>query len=494
MCCLWASCVNRVRTDFKSARSGYKAGKPNQLDHVTDAVGDAGVQDLKNQAAGNYVYNSLGQLIKNNSEGISYKYNASGLVTEIKKSNIPLLKLFFNDKSHRVRKEVFDTHGSLSNTQYYVRDAAGSVLAIYNNQTQIELPIYGASRLGVFFKQHNSTAYQLTDHLGNVRAVVTKNGDISSSTDYYPFGMPMPNRNTVDANGYRYAFQGQEKDPETGKEAFQLRLWDSRIGRWLTTDPMGQYSSPYIGMGNDPVNGIDSDGGWKTKWGRFWGWAGGGFKGVFIGDGMGSDPNKNYGLQFSEITSTFDINGGYGHASTLSFAYDSDGITMNTLDSWDREILNNPARMDRLSGFLPSASLRTRLNAGKKEDFHEVISGVMQQEIGAVYQVQKELGLYGSGIYGSRGTNILGKANGVSVSNNIQARFPGFESVAMKAGKYLNMNSKLQTHVIGKWIKVFDYGRVNGKAIEIHYYLHKTSGRVANAKIKNTSKLRRIVK
>ena len=122
-------------------------------------------------------------------------------------------------------------------------------------------------------------AYQLTDHLGNVRAVVTTDGTISSSTDYYPFGMAMPNRNTVDANGYRYAYQGQEKDPETGKEAFQLRLWDSRIGRWISPDPYGQFASPYVGMGNDPVNGIDPDGGYRTWWQAFKSWVGGGFSG-----------------------------------------------------------------------------------------------------------------------------------------------------------------------------------------------------------------------
>ena len=68
-----------------------------------------------------------------------------------------------------------------------------------------------------------------------------KNGEnavsLTAKTDYYPFGMPMPNRN-IEGN-YRYKFQGQEKDPETGKEAFELRLWDGRIGRWLTPDPCG---------------------------------------------------------------------------------------------------------------------------------------------------------------------------------------------------------------------------------------------------------------
>ncbi len=72
----------------------------------------------------------------------------------------------------------------------------------------------------------------------------------------------MPLRNSL--SDYRYAYQGQEKDPETGKEAFELRLWDSRIGRWLTTDPAGQFNSPYMAMGNNPIISIDPDGGTAT--------------------------------------------------------------------------------------------------------------------------------------------------------------------------------------------------------------------------------------
>ncbi|PKP29188.1 MAG: hypothetical protein CVU01_01240 [Bacteroidetes bacterium HGW-Bacteroidetes-18] len=71
----------------------------------------------------------------------------------------------------------------------------------------------------------------------------------------------MPGRQIVGGELYRYAFQGQEKDPETGKEAFQLRLWDGRIGRWLSPDPYGQFASPYIGMGNNPISLIDPNGG-----------------------------------------------------------------------------------------------------------------------------------------------------------------------------------------------------------------------------------------
>ncbi len=66
--------------------------------------------------------------------------------------------------------------------------------------------------------------YELKDHLGNVRVVVNdrKNLDTSDNTlsanvvsynNYYPFGMPQPNRN-FDSQEYRYGFQGQEKDSE----------------------------------------------------------------------------------------------------------------------------------------------------------------------------------------------------------------------------------------------------------------------------------------
>mgnify|MGYP000855434391 CR=1 FL=1 len=236
----------------------YKDGT-NQLDHVIDAAGDvAGAADIGSQSSGNYLYNSIGQLTDNIDEGIKYVYNTAGLVTSVTKDGTTQLSIQYNDRGQRLSKT------SPSGTTHYVRDAAGSVLGIYFNQSLTEQPVYGNSRLGVRYRGSGKTAYQLSDHLGNVRAVVMENEgnaiSITNKTDYYPFGMPMPNRQTTDGD-YRYAYQGQEKDKETGKEAFELRLWDSRIGRWLTTDPAGQYASPYLGMGNNPISRVDPDGG-----------------------------------------------------------------------------------------------------------------------------------------------------------------------------------------------------------------------------------------
>ena len=63
---------------------------------------------------------------------------------------------------------------------------------------------------------------------------------------------------------YRFGYQGQfaEEDEETGWNQFELRMYDAEIGRWLVPDPMSQYWSPYMAMGNNPVSLVDPTGGW----------------------------------------------------------------------------------------------------------------------------------------------------------------------------------------------------------------------------------------
>lgn len=97
-------------------------------------------------------------------------------------------------------------------------------------------------------------------------------GMIVQEQHQYAYGSPLVGLNyTVGSKSYRHGYQGlfAEKDNETGWDSFELRLYNSRIGRWMTYDPYGQFSSPYVGMGNEPVAGIDPDGGWKPKLPKF---------------------------------------------------------------------------------------------------------------------------------------------------------------------------------------------------------------------------------
>ncbi|MEM9446720.1 MAG: RHS repeat-associated core domain-containing protein [Verrucomicrobiota bacterium] len=77
---------------------------------------------------------------------------------------------------------------------------------------------------------------------------------------YTPFGLSFADNYFKEA--YRHDYQGQyaEKDAETGWNAFELRMYDPIIARWMRPDPYGQFASPYLAMGNNPKY-TDPDGG-----------------------------------------------------------------------------------------------------------------------------------------------------------------------------------------------------------------------------------------
>ncbi|UTW66278.1 RHS repeat-associated core domain-containing protein [bacterium SCSIO 12643] len=90
--------------------------------------------------------------------------------------------------------------------------------------------------------------------------------EVISAADYYAFGSLMPMRN-ASTDDYRYGFNGMEKDDEvkgTGNSLdFGARIYDPRVGRWLSLDPlMAKYlgMSPYNFVGNSPIKFVDYDG------------------------------------------------------------------------------------------------------------------------------------------------------------------------------------------------------------------------------------------
>jgi RHS repeat-associated protein len=131
---------------------------------------------------------------------------------------------------------------------------------------------YGTGRKGI-------RQYELTDHLGNVRAVIgdrlveTTDEDeqtayapqLLSATDYFPFGMQMPERVYSASEGYRYGFNGMERENAVneGGYDFGARLLNTWNGRWLAVDPLFKIYpsiSSYAAMGNNPIYFIDVDG------------------------------------------------------------------------------------------------------------------------------------------------------------------------------------------------------------------------------------------
>lgn len=94
-------------------------------------------------------------------------------------------------------------------------------------------------------------------------------GPIVQESNFYAYGMSMPELSwsRPDFQKENSGYQGlyAQYDEPTKLNSFQLRMYDARVGRWLSKDPYGQFHSSYTGMGNNPVNGVDPSGGILEK-------------------------------------------------------------------------------------------------------------------------------------------------------------------------------------------------------------------------------------
>jgi RHS repeat-associated protein len=118
--------------------------------------------------------------------------------------------------------------------------------------------------------------YELSNHLGNVLTVIsdrrtytisgtTKIYDavVLSAQDYYPFGASIDARSFSSTTSYRYSFNGKESDKEIGTQDYGQRIYDPRLGRFLSVDPIAKkYAmlTPYQFASNRPISGVDLDG------------------------------------------------------------------------------------------------------------------------------------------------------------------------------------------------------------------------------------------
>lgn len=87
--------------------------------------------------------------------------------------------------------------------------------------------------------------------------------------DYYPFGMPMPGRtfSLTNDTSYRFGFNGKEDDNDIEGKGNSLdfgdRIYDPRLGRWLSVDPSEEKFAAigsYVAFGSNPLYFIDPDG------------------------------------------------------------------------------------------------------------------------------------------------------------------------------------------------------------------------------------------
>ncbi len=151
------------------------------------------------------------------------------------------------------------------------------------DNTEMELIGYTAPTSGILAHVLGLKQYELSNHLGNVLTTVTDKkipvdvgndgtidyyvADITSASDYYPFGSPMDGR-TFSSDTYRFGFNGKENEVkgEGNQQDYGMRIYDSRLCKFLSADPlivcgkMYPELSTYQFASNTPIMAIDLDG------------------------------------------------------------------------------------------------------------------------------------------------------------------------------------------------------------------------------------------
>ncbi|KGO78770.1 hypothetical protein Q763_16720, partial [Flavobacterium beibuense F44-8] len=138
----------------------YNAGK-NQLNYIQEnsyspsSTFDGDI-DAEDQSFNNYQYDAIGQLIKDNGEGLDIDWRVDGKVKSITKTDGTVINFSYDGLGNRLAKTV--TNESGVTTTYYNRDAQGNVLSVYEVVAEsgqptkyylVEQDIYGSSRIGL---------------------------------------------------------------------------------------------------------------------------------------------------------------------------------------------------------------------------------------------------------------------------------------------------------------------------------------------------------
>ncbi|MBK7224294.1 MAG: hypothetical protein IPH96_02265 [Saprospiraceae bacterium] len=242
----------------------------NRLNHILDNSRTrltGIITDLASQSENNYQYDAKGRLIRDASEGnMSLQWNSKDklrqMVNESGANN-----MFYDVMGRRTIKEIRSREGQIE-CDFTVRDFAGNVFAEYSVDTRgvklKSIPIYSGIRIGSIEMDtligtacqnrwgqfRGKKLFELKNQIGDINVLLSDRKipdeadytpDIKKATEYYPFGMIMPGRDSANHN-YRYGFQGMQQDDNfkgNGNSiSTEFRQYDTRVARWLSVDPM----------------------------------------------------------------------------------------------------------------------------------------------------------------------------------------------------------------------------------------------------------------
>jgi len=213
-----------------------------------------------------FAYDAAGDMTQDGS-GYTYTFDpdnrfmlASGM------SGGPYCYVYDGNGLRVAKKSSATTCSSGTVTELYWRSIAGDALAETDGSgnTQNEYVFFARRRIA----SRNGSAgvfYYFADQLGTVRAATDSNGNLCYDADFTPYGQEMSHTERLQTTACppNYRFTGYERDPETNLDYAFARYYSSRLGRFISTDPLGgsigslQSHNAYAYVANNPCNFVD---------------------------------------------------------------------------------------------------------------------------------------------------------------------------------------------------------------------------------------------
>lgn len=201
-----------------------------------------------------YIYDLNGNATKDH-QGMLYSYNYLNLpkTATLSGTSVAFLYDALGTKLQKTAKV-----GSISTVREYVGGIEYNKVNGVNVIDMIHTSEGYLQNSGGTFSYH----YNLTDHLGNVRATLQRTtataGTVIQKHDYYAFGEP---KAIAISGNNKYLFNGKEIQSELGGQYdYGARFYEGEIGRWNVMDPLAEKhydTSPYAYAMNNPSTYID---------------------------------------------------------------------------------------------------------------------------------------------------------------------------------------------------------------------------------------------
>jgi RHS repeat-associated protein len=232
-----------VHNQISNAGYYYESSGNMTSDAVDTYTFDA--ENRINTAAGGtycYLYDGDGLRVAKGTPQSGYTCSSTG-------ANTPTMyELYWRDTNGVTLAET-DGSGNTSNSSYH------------------EYVFFAGQRTARSDPSAGNVYYYFADQLGSTRVLTNSSGSPCYEADFLPYGAENTPSGFANSCSTNYKFTGYERDPETGLDYAFARYYNSRLGRFLSPDPLvlGDITNPqtinrYTYVRNNPTNRVDPSG------------------------------------------------------------------------------------------------------------------------------------------------------------------------------------------------------------------------------------------